>query len=358
MKKLFCIIIALIMLLSSACGAAPQTAAPASEAPEQAEQTEPAATADEPEAVEAAPEETDAAKLSIESRTELSGEYTDDIGNTDKYSYSLPKVVCDTDYAECVNAEIDDLYEKFILPELDRMEDGYSLVTLSSSWQKSEFNGITSLALIISSCWDSDGIYVWNFTADGEEASNAAVLEAVGMTPEEFIENAGQALKDELSYDPDGKSDEIIKALDENLENTLSEENLNTEMPLAVTGDGGLMFCAKVYSIAGAGYYYRLYRLLPEGGYEEINGFTAEPETYAITLVEKSSYTIVSCPGKAAAGETVTIETYDICDGEVKITVDGADDGAFTDSCIYQFTMPECDVTVTAWISTEGFAGA
>ena len=346
MKKLFTILTAVLMLVCAAsCGAQVDiSAVPAGKVT--AQETKPEADGGNGQG------------FSVESRLEESGEYTDNLGNTTRYSYSLPKIVCDSDYAGCVNKEIDDLYEKHILPQLDTMEDGNSIVTPSSRWQKSSYGGITSVVLMINSSWDSDYPFFWNFDPYGNEADNAAVLKAAGMAAEEFVNRAHDVLEQEVSFDREGKSDEILKSLDEDAEKTLSEQNINAEMPMAVLDDGSILFCAKVYSVAGAGYYYRLYELLPDGGYKKVKSLAPGDESYNIFLIEKESNVIFACPPTAAAGSTVTIETCDVCDGEVKIEVNGADDGEFKDACIYEFTMPDHDVTVTAWISTEGFPGS
>ena len=249
MKKIICILMAGLMLAcAAACGAVQDSSA-----------------ASEPEAQTA-----DTQKIIFESRFDESGEYTDNCGNTVQYSFSLPRIVCDTDYAKCVNGEIYDLFEKMILPALVSMSDGTSLITVRSDWQNSEYNGITSLCLFFKSDFDSEYTYIWNFDADGNEADNAAVLKAAGMTPEEFEAKAKEILEKEVAFDRDGMSEEIIKAREEDAEKTLSKENLNSEIPIAVADDGGIVFCAKVYSVAGSGYYFRNYHILPSGGYEEI----------------------------------------------------------------------------------------
>ena len=340
MKKILCILAAVSLLFSTAaCGASgsAETAAP-----------------DEKQVVPS----TGSEKLVIESLINESGVYTDSIGNTSEYRFSLPKVVCDTDYAKCVNEEINDIYEKYILPSFDSMEKGTSLITSASTWQKGSYDGITSIILVLNSTWDSYGAYIWNFDADGNEADNKAVLKAAGLSEDEFVEKAEAILKEEISFDPEGKSDEIINALNGENEKTLAADNLNAEMPMAILDDGSLIFNAKIYSIAGSGIYYRLYHLLPDGGYEETDSFNPPAKIYSITLKELSNYAVISCPQQATSGEKVVIETYDICDGEVKIEVSGVSDGVFTNHCTYEFIMPESDVTVTAWISTEGYAGS
>ena len=66
----------------------------------------------------------------------------------------------------------------------------------------------------------------------------------------------------------------------------------------------------------------------------------------------------VDCPAKARTGDQVTVTTVDVADGEVKIEVNGSDAGRWGDWGTYTFTMPDEDVEIKGWISTEGYPGA
>lgn len=80
-------------------------------------------------------------------------------------------------------------------------------------------------------------------------------------------------------------------------------------------------------------------------------------EEYSIMLSgEEDVFT--DCPISAKAGDTVIVHTVDVADGEVKITVNGEDAGSWQDWGTYTFVMPDQDVELYGWISTEGFAGA
>ena len=82
-----------------------------------------------------------------------------------------------------------------------------------------------------------------------------------------------------------------------------------------------------------------------------------EEGEHHITLAG-DEYVFVDCPEKAKAGETVTVHTVDVCDGEVKLTVNGSDIGTWQEWGTYTFTMPDEDVEINGWISTEGYPGA
>ena len=78
---------------------------------------------------------------------------------------------------------------------------------------------------------------------------------------------------------------------------------------------------------------------------------------HSITLTgEEEVFT--DCPDSAKAGETVTVHTVDVCDGEVRIEVNGSDIGTWEEWGTYTFTMPDEDVELNGWIRTEGYPGA
>ena len=66
----------------------------------------------------------------------------------------------------------------------------------------------------------------------------------------------------------------------------------------------------------------------------------------------------VECPTSAAAGEIVVVKTVAVEDGEVKLEVNGEDSGSWHGWGTYSFVMPDEDVEICGWISTEGYPGA
>ena len=103
-----------------------------------------------------------------------------------------------------------------------------------------------------------------------------------------------------------------------------------------------------------------------KGGVESFltGGVSMIPETEAMEagehriLLTGDTYVFTDCPAKAKAGDQVTVTTVDVADGEVKIEVNGSDSGEWLKWGTYTFTMPDEDVEVKGWISTEGYPGA
>ncbi|MBQ6475844.1 MAG: hypothetical protein IJJ34_06520 [Clostridia bacterium] len=79
--------------------------------------------------------------------------------------------------------------------------------------------------------------------------------------------------------------------------------------------------------------------------------------TYKITVDAAHKFLVYSCPKRAVPGETVTVEVAVVEDGDIHVAVNGdADFGRFTKLGVYEFIMPEEDVTVHVWATSNGLA--
>ena len=88
-----------------------------------------------------------------------------------------------------------------------------------------------------------------------------------------------------------------------------------------------------------------------------VAGLTACSRGYAITVDAAQDYYVYKCPSRAEAGETVVVETCVVSDGDVHVAVDGsADFGSFTSDGVYEFVMPDHEVTVHVWVTSNGLA--
>lgn len=279
MKKksgFFFLMILVFALLLSACGASgaqdtattAETAVPAADvAPDADAEAAQPETAAQQYAAAAGTEPAGAALGFTEREDSISGEYTDGSGNRYTYSYSLPLVSGDTDYAAAVNKELDGVYETYIAPELQHMGAGNSIITTFASWRAAEYKGVTSLLVYLHNNWDESAYQVYHFTADGEQVTNAQLLDTLGLSGEAFTAAASEKLSDQIGYDPANyKSDEIRAAVEACLEKTLAPENCNAEIPIYVTSSGTVCFVGRVYTPAGAGYYDQLFVLSSEDG--------------------------------------------------------------------------------------------
>ena len=320
MKKhaVFFLLILIPALLLSACGAsgagssAAQTAAPAVEAvSEAAESAVPSKVAAEapPETPSPAAEAASGERLfSITEREEsLSGEYTDASGNLTLYSYSFPVVSGSTAYIDTVNAQLEELYETYIAPDLKNMDEGFSLVTTYASWRTAEYEGITSLLVTLHNDWDERLYAVCHFTPEGEQATNAELFAALGLSADDFTAAASEKLAGQFDLDR-VQSEEIRSVLEECRDQTLAPDNCHAELPIFVTAHGTLCFVGRVYTPAGAGQYDHLFILPPEDGFtgEELSELSREYcGLYFGHRPESAAF-------EANDDGTVTVQLYDL----------------------------------------------
>lgn len=88
-----------------------------------------------------------------------------------------------------------------------------------------------------------------------------------------------------------------------------------------------------------------------------VMGLSACGKGHKITIDAADDYYVQECPTRAEAGETVVVQTCIVSDGDVHVSVNGsADYGSFTGDGVYEFTMPDDDVTVHVWITSNGLA--
>ena len=126
------------------------------------------------------------------------------------------------------------------------------------------------------------------------------------------------------------------------LEDTLGW--LSLDQPMFLNRFGEIETWVSIATPAGAGRYDHLVTLSSDSA----------DESYNISLVG-DVYLVESCPETAGAGETVTVLTYDVTDGDKEISVDGAD-GVRVNWFEYQFVMPDHDVEVRVEFIGNGLA--
>ena len=275
----------------------------------------------------------------------VDGYYEDDVGNQETYSYHVPQINADTPAAKEINTEIAERFGKRVENQFQYMEGGYSLWSWHTGWH-AYWSG-SRLFLLVTSDDNGNmmeyGAYGYDFET-GNRVTNEMVLAQKGISEEEYLEQlreAVTALFEEI-YIPIPEGVETNLSHDSLLEDTLGW--LSADQPIFLNQFGEIETWAAIAVPAGAGRYDHLVTLS-----------SSSPEaTYAIR-VTGDTYLVESCPEFAKAGETVTVLTYDVTDGDKEIRVSGAD-GTEVDWFEYQFVMPEHDVEVQVEFISNGLA--
>lgn len=75
-------------------------------------------------------------------------------------------------------------------------------------------------------------------------------------------------------------------------------------------------------------------------------------------IVKGGNDLITDWPTSARAGETVTIRTCSVTDGDLKVHVNGGKEATCVQEGEYQFIMPDNDVSISARVDTSDYPGA
>lgn len=188
----------------------------------------------------------------------LSGTYTDIVGNTDNYVYQIPQFNADSDSAKVLNERIvEDLYD-VINDEVQTMPTGCSLFCYSVTYEVVEYDNI--VAIIASVPYPNDIFlqvaYSYDF-ANEKEVTNTELLAMRNLTEEDFITESLRREKEYFqrqvdSIYPDTAEEEINAWMQSAINDT------TVDLPMYMGADGILYVYVPFPSIAGADWYYSL----------------------------------------------------------------------------------------------------
>ena len=169
--------------------------------------------------------------------------YVADIGGSSVYH--VPQLLIEGEYASQVNAEISWIYGSYA-QEQDRHYTGSEYIAFLSD------GGCLSLVFVEQGIWDDDVYHVYNIDVNtGSRVTNEQIAEMAGVA--DIGQAASAAVMQYIDrYMP-------FPLSDEQMEYTLSEENLNSDMMIGLTSESEMFFVSEVGSLGGASYYYEIY---------------------------------------------------------------------------------------------------
>lgn len=195
--------------------------------------------------------------------------YNEEIGEG---YFAIPQINLKSTDCERINSEIwDTLYNGVVAnlePEYIFSDDD----GIRYEWNVA--NGILSLLIEYNaSDWSWTEYYVYNIDiSDGTSLSNDEVISAAGFTATDYTKSTQEALGSRFwsGWERDNENfynQYFVDTFNTCLKNTLSDENINNSIAY-LNDDGQLCVVAKVYSMAGAEYYWNTinlsdYQLLP-----------------------------------------------------------------------------------------------
>lgn len=212
--------------------------------------------------------------------------YTDEFGT---YVWRIPEITLSGDDIESINNEIwETLFTGAVILNHEGIQKGSTFVAydvIDYSWA---VNG-NILSLVIttsdpSTSWTDFYVYNVDITT-GSELSRDTLLSTYGYSLDDYRKLAEQALGSQFwsGWDRDNENfqnNSFISWFNDALQKTISQENIDQSFPY-INSKGELCIIAKVYSLAGADYYWNNLN---------ISNFTLIPD-YA-TPVELNTHTI------------------------------------------------------------------
>lgn len=185
-------------------------------------------------------------------------DYTDGVGNAGHYTYRVPRLLADTEGASDINRAIDETYTPIVREALECVSAGTSLSCLYIAWETYQYGDI--LSLVISCGWGCDmndySVYLYD-TVSGQRLTTADLLTALHVDETAFLDALRRTAAERFDgqYDTISSDDAFADVLAERRDWTLSDENINLDVPAYTDGAGHLRVVLPIGSIAGASAY-------------------------------------------------------------------------------------------------------
>ncbi len=250
MKKLTCCLLLLALLLSACGSAAPQpqqSPAAASPAPSAEPSSEPT------------PIPTPEPVVIYDALCE-SGSYTDDVGNHYTYLLRIPAIKAPGTDATRLNQEMFTELYPYAADAKNAMAGGFSLVVHTVDYQIHINEQLISLVCEVDNDWGQRFYHVVNYDAGAySEVTRAQLLQRFGLTEEGYLSRARDAME---AYFPAHYANIPHDAFyTDRHDLSVAEQNFREDCQLFVNDSGKLCMIVKIYSFAGADYYYHIMEL-------------------------------------------------------------------------------------------------
>ena len=206
----------------------------------------------------------------VYSKTTKTGQ---DPANND-YSYEIPVVNIDSDYATKINSEIESKYEQIIEDELNNIEAGLTLVVTTIRYDYYIKDNVLSLVISATYPGQSTVFSVYNIDQyTGKEITSNDLMK-IKLVEESTLADRKKAafkVKFEESYgDRTSFSNNIknsnkdltpaeieaqVKMYDDQLAKTIADENTKADTSLFLNTNGNLCTIGRIYSLVGPEYF-------------------------------------------------------------------------------------------------------
>ena len=188
------------------------------------------------------------------------GDYKDSVGNAYHYLFRIPVFSCESADAIAMNNRMYDHVMGIIRDDLEHLEDGqgFSMLCITADYEYYQNGDYLSVVEAIHNDWGMTDYFVINLdTWTQREASRGTLLAYAGLNEVSFLERAQKAAGDffgDFSQYPE----DMQQFAEDQYAKTVMPENFGDDLQLFIDGEGRLCMIARIYSMAGADYYYHI----------------------------------------------------------------------------------------------------
>ena len=258
MKRLLPLLL-LLSLLLSACSAVPP--APGGDAPTAAPSPASAETSPAPEAApetSVPPAETPEPVVIYDAYCKI-GSYDDSLSNHWDYVLRIPAIQAPGSDATRLNQEMYTALYPYVKDALDAMESMVSLGICGVDYKVYVNDSLISIVSEVDTDWGFESYYAVNYDAESKtEVDRAALLARFGLDEEGFLALAAQTVDKYFKEHYDSPNIPKDSFWQDRYDKSAARENFTQDCQLYVNDQGQLCMIFKLYSFAGADYYYQI----------------------------------------------------------------------------------------------------
>lgn len=190
------------------------------------------------------------------------GSYDDSLSNHWDYVLRIPAIQASGSDATRLNQELYTALYPSVKDALDAMEGLYSLGVCNVDYTVYINGSLISIVSEVDTDWGFESYYVVNFDAESKtEVDRAALLARFGLNEESFLDLAVQTVENYFKEHYDNANIPKDSFWQDRHDQSVAKKNFTEDCQLFVSAEGKLCMIVKLYSFAGADYYYNIFPL-------------------------------------------------------------------------------------------------
>jgi hypothetical protein len=187
------------------------------------------------------------------------GSYDDSLSNHWDYVLRIPAIQAPGSDATRLNQEMYTALYPYVKDALDAMESMVSLGICGVDYKVYVNDSLISIVSEVDTDWGFESYYTVNYDAESKtEVDRAALLARFGLDEEGFLALAVQTVDKYFKEHYDSPNIPKDSFWQDRYDKSAARENFTQDCQLYVNDQGQLCMIFKLYSFAGADYYYQI----------------------------------------------------------------------------------------------------